>query len=267
MKDFLKTIITKAGAISLDYRANLSSLDVRRKSPNDLVSDADIAVEQYLISQITDRFPRHAIHGEESGDIDGDEYRWVIDPIDGTTSFVHNQPYYSVSIALEKNHRTILAAVYAPVMGELFMAELEKGATLNDKPIGVSPTSDIADSIMATGFACIRFNRTPNNLPFFNELVKRLRDIRRYGSAALDLCYTACGRLEGFWELNLQIHDVAAGFLILTEAGGKCGDFSGSTQNLYREVLGTNAALHPQLCELFSSIKNRLTDHHTTQKG
>jgi myo-inositol-1(or 4)-monophosphatase len=258
VKDFLKSIITRAGEISLDYRSRLASLEVRKKSRNDLVSEADIAVERYLIEQIRKRFGDHAIHGEESGDIAGSEYRWIIDPIDGTTSFIHGQPYYSVSIALEKAGEVILAAVNAPVLGELYEAQLGKGATLNGEMITVSQTSAVGDSVMATGFACLRFDKKLNNLPFFSELVPRLRDVRRYGSAAIDLCYTACGRLEGFWELNLQVHDVAAGFLILSEAGGKYSDFAGAQDKLYREVLGTNGGIHDEICRLFSAVKSQI---------
>ena len=258
MKDFLKSIITRAGEMSLDYRCRLASLEVRRKSQNDLVSEADLAVEKYLVEQIKNRFGDHAIHGEESGDIEGSEYRWIIDPIDGTTSFIHGQPYYSVSIAVEKAGKVILAAVNAPVLDELYEAQLGKGATLNGKGIAVSQTSAVGDSVMATGFACLRFDQKLNNLPFFSQLVPKLRDVRRYGSAAIDLCYTACGRLEGFWELNLQIHDVAAGFLILSEAGGRYSDFAGDKDNLYHEVLGTNGRIHDEICELFSSVKSQI---------
>lgn len=255
MKDFLKEIITEAGKLSLDYRCRLSSLKVTRKSKNDIVSEADIAVEKYLIAQIRRRYPDHAIHGEESGDIAGKEYRWIIDPIDGTTSFVHGQPFYSVSIAIEKNGELILAAVNAPALKELFEARKGHGAFLNNKPIQVSKTATLSDSVLSTGFACIRFGLKHNNLPYFNKILPVLRDVRRFGSAAVDLCYTACGRLEGFWELNLQTHDVAAGFLILSEAGGTYSDFTGTQKNLYKEVIGTNGLIHDEVVKMFSSIK------------
>ena len=244
--------------MSLDYRSQLASLQVARKSRNDLVSQADIAIEKYLIAQIMDRYPDHAIHGEESGDIAGNEYRWIIDPIDGTTSFIHGQPYYSISIALEKAGDVILAAVNAPVLNELYQAEKGKGATLNGNTIRVSETATLNDSVLATGFACLRFDHQLNNRPFFNRLVPELRDVRRYGSAAIDLCYTACGRLEGFWELNLQIHDVAAGFLILSEAGGRHSNFAGNPDNSCQEVLGTNGRIHDEICELFTSVKAQI---------
>jgi len=257
-KSFLKDIIIQAGKMSLDYRRRLPSLEITRKSENDLVSEADLAIEKFLVEKIKKRYADHAIHGEEGGDISGGDYRWIIDPIDGTTSFIHGQPYYSISIAVEKKGQVILAAVNAPVLGELYEAQKGAGAFLNGRPIHVSGAKTLNDSVMATGFACIRFAQKINNLPFFNELICRLRDVRRYGSAAIDLCYTACGRLEGFWELNLQVHDVAAGFLILAEAGGRYSDFSGDQDNLYAEVLGTNGLIHDEVCKLFSSVKQRL---------
>lgn len=241
--------------MSLDYRCRLGTLEVSRKSRNDLVSEADVVIEKFLVEQIRRAYPSHAVHGEEGGDVAGDEYRWIIDPIDGTTSFVHGQPYYSISIAVEKAGEFVLAAVNAPAMGELYEAQAGGGARLNGEPIRVSATAQLSDSVMATGFACLRFDWVRNNLAYFNAIVPRLRDVRRYGSAALDLCYAACGRLEGFWELYLKIHDVAAGFLILSEAGGRWGDFAGGRDRLYEEVLATNGLIHEQVMRLFASVK------------
>lgn len=243
--------------MSLDYRSRLKTLEVSHKSRNDLVSEADVAIEKFLVEQIRQAYPGHAIRGEESGDVAGSEYCWIIDPIDGTTSFVHGQPYYSVSIAVEKAGAYALAAVNAPAMGELYEAQAGGGARLNDEPIHVSATAELSDSVMATGFACIRFDQTRNNLAYFNALVPRLRDVRRYGSAALDLCYTACGRMEGFWELHLKIFDVAAGFLILSEAGGRWGDFAGTPRGVCEEVLATNGLIHEQVMHLFASVTQK----------
>ena len=247
--------------MSLEYRGRLKTLEVSHKSRNDLVSEADVAVERYIVEQIRGAYPEHAIDGEEGvdgGKTGGGEYRWIIDPIDGTTSFVHGQPYYSISIAVEKGGEYVLAAVNAPAMGELYEAQAGGGARVNGEPIRVSSTARIADSVMATGFACVRFDQARNNLAYFSAMVQRLRDVRRYGSAALDLCYTACGRLEGFWELHLKIYDVAAGFLILSEAGGRWGDFSGRKEGVCEEVLATNGAIHEEVMNLLASV--RLTD-------
>ncbi|MBN1817185.1 MAG: inositol monophosphatase [Sedimentisphaerales bacterium] len=254
MEQFLKEIILEAGQMTLDFRARLDKLAVRRKMDKDLVSEADVAVEDFLVSRIQKRYPDHAIFGEESGQHTGGQYRWIIDPIDGTTSFVHGQPYYSISIALEQAQNTILAAVNAPALGELYTARLGHGAFVNGSPIHVSPRSRLSDSVMATGFACIRRHSGFTNLPIFNRMTPILRDVRRYGSAAVDLCYTACGRLEGFWEMDLKIYDVAAGALILHEAGGRCTDFSGGSARLYNEVLGTNGHIHTEAMGVIAGV-------------
>ena len=247
MKDFLTRIITEAGEISLDYKRRLKDLAVNRKSDKDLVTAADIAVERYLVSQIQAACPDHAILGEETGHHPGGDYRWIIDPIDGTTSFVHDQPFYSVSVALEHRGQLILGAVNAPVLGELFLAEKDRGATLNGRPIRVSGRSELADAVLGTGFACTRDNLEHNNLTYLARLMPRIRDIRRYGSAAIDLAYVACGRLDGFWELNLKLYDIAAGMLLVREAGGIVTDFDGGTTSLPAQTLAANPHLHPIL--------------------
>lgn len=256
MKEFLHDTIIKAGAMTLEYRSRLSSVKVTRKSPKDLVTEADVAVENFIVSQIEKHFPDHSILGEESGLHEGNEYRWVIDPIDGTTSFVHEQPFYSVSIALEKDGQTILGAVNAPVLCELFEAEKGSGAYLNDKPIHVSSESQMINSVLATGFACVRSDLVNDNVPYFNNVVRQVTGIRRYGSAAVDLAYVACGRLEGFWELNLNIYDVAAGMLILEEAGGMTTDFSNGDADLYDQIVATNVLIHEQLLSLLAKTEN-----------
>ncbi len=254
MKPFLKHIITQAGAISLEYRARLSTVSFSRKATaKDLVTEADVAVEKYLIEQIRSRCPEHGVCGEESGDHAGNDCRWVIDPIDGTTSFVHNLPFYSISIALQQNEQTILAAVYAPVLDELFFAEKGGGATLNDAPIRVSDRNVLSDCVLATGFACLRANLPRHNLPLINAVAPHLRGMRMLGSAAMDLCWVACGRLDGSWELNLNLYDIAAGMLIVTEAGGTVTDFSGvSADKLPGEIMATNGWFHTQLAAFLS---------------
>ena len=251
-KDFLRDIIMRAGIITLDYREKLSSIAVEKKSQKDLVTEADIAVEKFLVEQIKQQYPAHAILGEESGSHAGNEYRWVIDPIDGTTSFFRKQPFYSISIALQKNDQTIVAAVNAPVLEELFEAQLDCGAYLNGKQIDVSQETELIDCVLGTGFACVRANLEHDNMPYFTNIVRKIRGIRRYGSAAVDLSYVACGRLDGFWEMNLNTYDVAAGILILTEAGGKVTDFNNTQQNIPKQVVATNANIHDELLELIN---------------
>lgn len=247
MRAFLEAIVLAAGKISLEYKRTVKSLAVGHKSEKDLVTEADVAVEAYLVGRIRQAYPGHAILGEESGSHAGGEYRWVIDPIDGTTSFVHDQPFYSVSVAVELRGEAIMGAVYAPVLGELFMAEKGKGATLNGERIYVSERGELAQCVLGTGFACTRVGLAHNNLPYFARVMPQIRDLRRYGSAAMDLSYVACGRLDGFWELNLKVFDIAAGMLIVREAGGIVTDFDGGTDKLPGETAASNAKVHGKL--------------------
>jgi len=254
LKQFLTDLIAEAGRISLEYRDRLGDLKISRKTPKDLVTEADVAVEKYIVAKIKEAYPQHSIFGEESGQHSGNEYRWIIDPIDGTTSFVHHQPFYAVSIALEKAGELILAAVNAPVLGELFEAQKGKGATLNGKEIHVSESESLPESVLATGFACLRSDLSHNNLPYFNRIAPVVRGIRRFGSAAIDMCYVAAGRMDGFWELNLKIYDVAAGILILNEAGGKVTDFSDQPIKDCFEIVATNNHIHKELTTILSDV-------------
>lgn len=251
MKNFLREIILEGGSLSLDYRLRLGELEVTHKSRKDLVSEADVAVEEFLVARIKKRYPDHAILGEESGSHAGKSgWRWIIDPIDGTTSFLRGQAYYSISIAVEKDGDVVLGAVYAPVLNELFVAEKDAGAFLNDNPISVSNENELIDCIMATGFACMREDLKHNNMSYFAKIMPEISDIRRCGSAAIDLCYVACGKFDGFWELNLNVYDVAAGILIAQEAGGKVTDFSGNAVSDYKEIVCTNGFVHDELTKL-----------------
>ena len=255
MKQFLQDISREAGRITLDFRSRLSSLGIEKKSSKDLVTEADKAVESFLVETIRKKYPDHAILGEESGSHQGQEgYRWIIDPIDGTNSFLHGQPFYSVSIALEKDGTIVLGAVNAPILDEFFFAENGQGATCNNSPIRVSNCSDLINGMMGTGFACVRNDRARHNLPYFNAILPHIRGIRRFGSVAIDLSYVACGRMDGFWELALHTYDIAAGALILQEAGGKFTDFSGSTTNIPQEIVGTNGRLHEPLLALLQEV-------------
>lgn len=227
MIPFLKELILSAGKICRDQQPLLKSSDVDFKGKKDLVTHTDKQVENFIIQAIQKKYPGHDIFGEETGKThNSSDFLWIIDPIDGTTSFFHQQPFYSVSIAVQHLGETICGAVYAPAMDELFYAD-KKGAFLNDKPIKVSTTQRLVDSVMATGFACIRDGQKNNNLQYFNKIVPDLRDIRRYGSAAIDLCYVACGKVDGFWEMSLNPYDIAAGAFIVEQAGGSVCDFNG----------------------------------------
>jgi myo-inositol-1(or 4)-monophosphatase len=254
MKDFLMDVIKEAGECTLEFRKNLGSLDVEKKSKKDLVTEADKATEDLIRQRISERYPSHGILGEEGGEVGSSAERWIVDPIDGTASFVHGQPYYSVSMAFEKDGEVLLGAVYAPALDELYVAEKGKGAFLNGVAITKSPTRDLEQAIMATGFACLRSELPRTNLPYLNALLPQMRDMRRLGSAALDLCYVAAGRLEGFWELNLNLYDVAAGMLVVEEVGGKCTDFSGAPVSDCMEILVTNALIHDRVVDIFKGV-------------
>jgi myo-inositol-1(or 4)-monophosphatase len=209
-------------------------------------------VEDYLVRQIKDRFPGHDIIGEESGShLTGSEYCWVIDPIDGTTSYFHRQPYFSVSIALKEKGKLLCGGVYAPALDQMFLAARGEGAALNGKPIHVSQSSRMADSVLATGFACLRAGLEDNNLGYFNRIMPEIRDVRRCGSAALDLAYVAAGKYDGFWEMNLNEYDVAAGILLVLEAGGQVFDFNGDSHYPQEGIIATNGCIDNELLAFF----------------
>jgi myo-inositol-1(or 4)-monophosphatase len=244
MHEFLKNTIVRAGEICLAEQGGITPKDLEFKTRKDLVTATDKRVETFIVDRIQDRFPDHGIWGEETGKNTADsEYCWIIDPIDGTTSFFHGQPYYAVSIALKKNEKIIAGAVYAPALGQLFHARINEGAWLNERPVQVSGTTSLTDAVMATGFACLRSGMEPNNLIHFNRIVPQLRDIRRCGSAAIDLCYVAAGKVDGFWELNLNVYDVAAGVLMVTEAGGVVTDFTGGPDFPEKGIVAANPVL------------------------
>lgn len=252
MITFLKDLILEAGKICLKEQPLLRPSDVDFKSKKDLVTRVDKQVEDFIIDRIRTVFPAHDILGEESGRTGfSSDHLWIIDPIDGTTSFFHQQPFYSVSIALQHHGRTIYGAVYAPGLNELFYADKDTGAYLNDQKICVSKTDRLVDSVMATGFACLRANLPRNNLSYFTKIVPQLRDIRRYGSAAVDLCYVACGRLDGFWEMNLNSYDIAAGAFIVQQAGGLVCDFTGALHFPEQGIVAANKYLQKKLLENF----------------
>ena len=252
---FIKDVIIRAGDFCLSQQEKLTLKDVTFKNPKDLVTKIDTETEMRIIEDISSRFPDHGILGEETGQKSaGHEFLWVIDPIDGTTSFFHGQPFFSVSIALQENGTTVLGAVYAPALNQLFYAQKGQGAFLNNRPIRVSATDSLVQAVMGTGFACLRAGRKDNNLPILNHLLPQLRDIRRYGSAALDLCYVAWGRLDGFWELELNLYDIAAGVLVVEEAGGVVTDFGGDKNFPEEGIASANPLLHPLLLNAFKSV-------------
>lgn len=252
MINLLQEILSAAGDLCLSGLSEDLTRDLEFKNSKDLVTIVDRRVEDYLVTQIKKRFPGHDIIGEESGShLSGSDYCWVIDPIDGTTSYFHRQPYFSVSIALKEKGDLFCGGVYAPALKQRFLAVRGKGATLNGKPIHVSECSRLVDSVLATGFACLRSGHEHNNLAYFNKIMPQIRDVRRCGSAALDLAYVAAGKYDGFWEMNLNEYDVAAGILLVTEAGGQVCDFNGGNHYPGQGIIAANGIIDGELLAFF----------------
>jgi len=219
----------------------------------DLVTDVDRACEQLIVDAIQTQRPGDAILAEEGGgtDIPDAEWRWVIDPLDGTTNYAHGYPRFCVSIGVEQRGIAAVGVVYDPLLDELFSAVRGHGARLNDRPLSVSSEARLDHAMLATGFAYDVHRSTDDNLDHFAAFAKTAQAIRRDGSAALNLCYVAAGRFDGFWELKLHPWDVAAGLLIVEEAGGRTSDFSGDgscTSGL--ETVASNAQLHAAMLEV-----------------
>ncbi|HEY7316146.1 MAG TPA: inositol monophosphatase family protein [Candidatus Binatia bacterium] len=223
------------------------------KDTIDLVTSVDRECERQIVDVLRRHFPTHSILAEEETDRVGTDHRhrWIIDPLDGTTNFAHGYPQFSVSIALECDDEVILGLVYDPLRDECFKAVRGEGATLNGSSIQVSAVKELDKALLATGFPYDRREKADFYLGFFKDFMIRSQGIRRNGSAALDLCYVACGRIDGFWELKLRPWDTAAGSLIVTEAGGKLSDFSGGKFSIRsNETLASNGAIHGEMSEI-----------------
>jgi myo-inositol-1(or 4)-monophosphatase len=220
----------EAGALLLESFGHIERARVKTKSAaRDLVTEADVASERSIVARLREAFPGHAIEAEEEVRDPADDLkpRWFLDPLDGTVNFVHGIPLFSVSIALYSGNAPQVAVVHLPRLGETFTAEKGKGAWSDGEPLRVSGAESLGESILATGFPYRRNELPNNNLENFNRFFLDVRGVRRMGSAAMDLAYVAAGRLDGYWELHLSPHDVAAGALLVREAGGFVKDFDG----------------------------------------
>jgi myo-inositol-1(or 4)-monophosphatase len=228
------------------------SFEVNRKGEKDLVTSADTASENAIIQAIRYRFPDHAIMAEESGGTGGDvRMQWIIDPLDGTTNFAHGLGLYAVSIAFAREGDVAVGVVLNPETGELFTAVREKPAELNGRPIHVSKTAALSDALLVTGFPYNCGQMLPSLMSRFEKCIAAAQAVRRLGSAALDLCYVACGRFDGFWEERLKPWDTAAGMLIARQAGAKVTDFSGAPFSIDKmEIVATNGAIHDSMLAL-----------------
>ncbi len=245
-----------AGAIINRAALDLDLLKVGRKGPNDFVSEVDRAAEDIIIRTLLEAYPGHAILAEESGRTHGardSEFTWIIDPLDGTTNFLHGFPVYAVSIALAHRNLVQQAVVYDPTRNDLFFASRGRGAFLNDRRLRVSKRTRIADALIGTGFPFRRGDNFQRYLKMFEEVMQSCAGLRRPGAAALDLCYVAAGYYDGFFESGLHPWDVAAGSLIITEAGGLVGNFTGEADFLFqREVVAGNPKVYGQLVQLLA---------------
>ena len=239
-------------------------VETEYKGDVDIVTVADRTVEAYLRDALLTAFPAHGIYGEEgTRDRLDAEFRWYIDPLDGTTNFAHGFPHFCVSMGLEhrpeglapeKDGPIVAAVIYDPMRDELFVAERGKGAFLNDKPIHVSPVPVLGEALVATGFPSRKRHDNPN-IHFYQEFTLRSHGVRRAGSAALDLAYIACGRMDAYWEFNLNPWDTAAGFLLVEEAGGMVTGFDGAYRRLdSQEILASNQLIHHELLGLFKDM-------------
>ena len=256
MLDFARGIAREAGRIILGgFRSD--DTVVEYKSRTNLLTNMDKASEEFLFNEINRRYPDHAIIAEEGSrkETDG-EFIWYVDPLDGTNNYAHGLPFFCVSLGIFSRSldRIVVGVVYNPHLDELFTAAAGEGAALNGEEIRVSHTGDMGISVVATGFPYDKENSEKNNLAEFNRILPRIQGIRRMGSAALDLCYVACGRLDGYWEQQLSPWDTAGGIIIVEEAGGLVTRFDGSAFDPeYPQVLASNGKIHGQLMGLLNN--------------
>lgn len=242
----VKELVKGVGEYIRAERVNFNADSVEHKDIHDMVSYVDKTSEEKLIAGLQKILPESSFLGEESGDqTNSSEYKWIIDPLDGTTNFIHNIPHFCISIGLQQNDRTIAGWVYEICNDEMFVAKLGEGAFLNKNKISVTSTSALHQSLMGTGFPVRHYPMLKEYLQLQQWAIENTRGLRRLGTAAYDLCMVACGRLDGFYEPGLSPWDVCAGALIVQEAGGKVTDFKGGENFLMgKEILATNDVLH-----------------------
>lgn len=246
-----KDAALKAGKMLADNMK--AAREITFKGAVDLVTDFDKKAERMIFESLSSVFPNHAFLAEEGllKEEKGAKVRWIVDPLDGTTNYAHRFPIFCVSIALEKEGELSLGVVYDPMRGEMFSAMRGKGAYLNGEKIKVSSVRELDKSLLATGFPYDIRESNVNNIDHFSHFAVRAQAVRRCGSAALDLCYVACGRFDGFWELKLNPWDVAAGALMVEEAGGQVSDFQNGEFSIYgAEVLASNGLVHEEMADV-----------------
>jgi myo-inositol-1(or 4)-monophosphatase len=260
-----------AGSIINRAALDVEKLQVQAKSHNDFVTEVDQAAEQAIIETLLTAYPGHGILAEETGRTHGakdSDYLWIIDPLDGTTNFIHGFPVYAVSIALAFRGQVQQAVVYDPARNDLFYASKGRGAYLNDRRIRVSKRSRMIESLIGTGFPFRKGDNFKRYLKMFEDVMQVCAGLRRPGAAALDLCYVAAGYYDGFFETGLNPWDVAAGSLMITEAGGLVGNFTGEADFLFqREVVAGNPKIYAQLVQILGPYTRVIKDDDTTSKA
>lgn len=253
MNDFKECAVEIAREAGMFLKNRLNSEHtIDYKGEINLVTEADKISEGMITSKIASLFPDHDILAEEfTYTIRGSDFRWIIDPLDGTTNYAHGHPFFCVSIALERLDTMIVGIIYDPMLDEMFVAEKGKGAFLNDRAIHVSNTNRVIEGLLATGFPYDIREDSHNNLNYFNTMILKAQAIRRAGSAALDLAYVAAGRFDGFWELKLNPWDIAAGWLLVEEAGGIVTDMQGKDYYLESpSILASNGRIHKEMMDV-----------------
>ena len=266
MHPFLNIAVSaarRAGKTVLHKSYRVDQLKFDLKGARDFVTNVDVLAEEQIIETIQDAYPNHAIIAEESEPIEGSDVEWIIDPLDGTANFLHGIPQFCISIAIRQHGKLAHAVVYDPLREELFTATNGSGARLNDRRIRASAIGKLEHALIGTGFPFRELDNVDLWIEIFKDLTKKTSGIRRPGSAALDLAYVACGRFDGFWESGLKIWDIAAGALLVQEAGGIISDFSGD-QNFLET--GTVVAGNAHLYDEIARIVARKYKHHSSQK-
>jgi len=256
LASYLETAIDiarESGALLAAYFEKRVAFEL--KGDFDLVTEADRASERLVVERLRSHFPSHSIVAEEGGGHEGKSgYRWYVDPLDGTTNFAHGYPIYNVTMGLEQDGEMLVGVIFDPSRQEMFSAERGAGAYLNNRRIRVSASKRLAESLVSTGFPS-RKRHLNVNIHFYHQMAMATHGVRRGGSAAIDLAYVACGRLDAFWEFGLNPWDMAAGTLLVTEAGGWCSDMKGGVHTMRSpHLLTDNGTIHPETLELFAEV-------------
>lgn len=255
IKDQTKELIKDVGKFIQNENRSFDSSKIEYKGLNNLVSYVDKSAEEKLIKGLSEIFPDAGFITEEDSDVEASEnYNWIIDPLDGTTNFIHKIPVYSVSVALLKKEMPVLGVVYEINLDECFHAVKDRGAFLNGKKIKVSRVGDLNESLLATGFPYYDFEKMPEYMQILRSFMESTHGLRRIGSAAVDLAYVACGRFEGFFEYNLNSWDVAAGVLLVTEAGGQVTDFEGGKDYIFGRSVIAGCDVHGEMLKTIHNV-------------